>query len=169
MVNKINDASLHRRNAGLTPDPWAWGSDMEQREAYSRFLSEQPAHPYASVMNGWWCVDLYRQFDTRIVHSYGLTDALLARVDSPSNRPGHKDELTVLSSDLVRIASRAGERAGADMYRRAVAAGIAAPWIVANLETIELIARKTYNRHDFAENLRLAFSFPDRLEVGSGG
>lgn len=169
LVNKINDASLHRRNAGLTPDPWGSGTEMEQRQAYTRFLAEAPATPYTSVMSGWWCVDLYRRFDTRIVHGYGLTDAVLARVDTPSNRPGHKDQLTVLAKDLVRIASRAGERAGVDMYRRAVGAGIAAPWIAANLDTIELIARKVYNRHDPAENLGLALSFPGPIEVDRGG
>ncbi len=165
LVQKINDASLHRRNTGLTPDPFSSGAEMEQREAYTHFLSKKPTRPYASVVNGWWCAELYRQFDTRVVHGYGLTDALLARVNVPADRPGHKDALTILSRDLVRVVGRAGERAGADMYRHAVAEGIAAPWIVANLDTIELIARKVYNRHDFAENLRLAFSFPDRLDL----
>jgi len=166
LVNKINDASLHRRNAGLTPEPFSWGSEMEQRESYSRFLDGKPARPYSNVTNGWWCADLYRQFDTRVVHGYGLTDAVLARVNVPANRPGHKDRLTVLSKDLVRIEGRAGEQVGVDMFQHAVAAGIAAPWIVANLDTIERISRKTYNRHDVAENFGLAFSFPGRIDVG---
>ena len=42
-------------------------------------------------------------------------------------------------------------------------AGTAPPWIAANLDTLEVIERKTFNRHRFLENLRLAFTFPGQV------
>ena len=51
------------------------------------------------------------------------------------------------------------------MYRRAVEEGSAAPWMIVNLETIEVIERKIYNRHDFFENLALALRFTPRLAI----
>jgi hypothetical protein len=35
--------------------------------------------------------------------------------------------------------------------------------VVKNLDTIENIERKVYNRHHFIENLRLAFVSPGRI------
>jgi hypothetical protein len=55
------------------------------------------------------------------------------------------------------------------MYRRAVEEGSAAPWMAANLDTIEVIERKIYNRHDFFENLSLALQFPPPLTIESSG
>lgn len=49
------------------------------------------------------------------------------------------------------------------MYRAAVESGRAPAWVVDHLETIELIERKVYNRHDLLENLALAFQFPDKI------
>ena len=51
------------------------------------------------------------------------------------------------------------------MYRRAVEDGSAPRWVEENLASIETIERKIYNRHDFAENLRLALAFPDRIVI----
>ena len=79
-------------------------------------------------------------------------------------KPAHKSALIPLSKDIVRIQERA-ERIGPGMYRRAVEDGSAPRWIEENLASIETIERKIYNRHDFAENLRLALVFPDRIVV----
>jgi hypothetical protein len=49
------------------------------------------------------------------------------------------------------------------MYRSAVATRRVPAWVANNLETIELIERKVYNRHDLLENLGLAFQFPDKI------
>ena len=57
-----------------------------------------------------------------------------------------------------------GEAPAPGMYRDAVGQGQAAPWITANLSQIEVIERKIYNRHQFADNLALAFRFPDRID-----
>jgi hypothetical protein len=50
------------------------------------------------------------------------------------------------------------------LYRRAVEDGAAHPWIARNLESIEQIERKVYNRHDLIENLVLAVTPIPRLE-----
>jgi hypothetical protein len=49
------------------------------------------------------------------------------------------------------------------MYRAEVEAGLAPAWIERNLESIETIERKIYNRHDFLENLKLAFTRVPRI------
>jgi hypothetical protein len=52
------------------------------------------------------------------------------------------------------------------MYLEAVRAGRAPDWVEDNLDTISLIERKIYNRHDLLENLRLALAFPPRIAAG---
>ena len=49
------------------------------------------------------------------------------------------------------------------MYRAAVEEGRAPEWIANNLEAIELIERKVYNRHDLFENLQLALQVPPKI------
>ena len=51
-----------------------------------------------------------------------------------------------------------------EMYRQAAAERRAPQWVLKNMDKIDVIARKQYNQHDFAENLRLAFSFPGKIE-----
>ena len=50
------------------------------------------------------------------------------------------------------------------MYRQAVENGTAPEWIADNLDTIELIERKTYNTHNLLANLDLAFTFVGKIE-----
>ena len=47
--------------------------------------------------------------------------------------------------------------------------GKAPQWIIDNLETIEIIEQKTFNTHNFFENLRLAFTFPKKINPPKGG
>jgi hypothetical protein len=98
------------------------------------------------------------------VHGFGLTDAVLARTEAGWLKPGHKTPLIPLSKDIVRI-ERDAAVVGPGLYRRAVEAGRAPAWVVANLDTIEVIERKIYNHHDFRENLELAFRFPPRIVI----
>jgi hypothetical protein len=51
------------------------------------------------------------------------------------------------------------------MYREAVDSGTAPQWIADNLNTIEIIEQKMFNTHDFIQNLRLAFTFPDKIKL----
>ncbi|PRP91170.1 hypothetical protein ENSA5_57870 [Enhygromyxa salina] len=54
---------------------------------------------------------------------------------------------------------------GRGMMRQSIAGRHGARWVEANLEAIELIERKAYNRGDLGENLALAFGFPARIAV----
>jgi hypothetical protein len=125
------------------------------------------ARGYARILDGTWCRKQYAGYRSRYVHGFGLTDAVLARTRASWLKPGHKTALIPLSRDIVRI-QRAAAPIGRGMYRRAVEAGAAPAWVAANLASIEVIERKIYNRHHFAENLRLAFRFPGRIVVPEG-
>lgn len=83
------------------------------------------------------------------------------------SRPAHKSALHPLALDLAAVIE-SGIRPGRGMHRKAVERGIAPEWIAANLETIEAIERKVYNRHDPAENLRLALTPTGRIDPGPG-
>ena len=74
-------------------------------------------------------------------------------------------EHTMLGHDLADVYDWWGREPAPGMHRAAVEAGVAAPWIAANLESIELIERKIYNRHRFGENLALALRFPEPIRV----
>ena len=103
-------------------------------------------------------------FNMRVVQSFGLTDGFLARVNMRSDKPAHKYGLNPLADDICRIDSQYPP--GRGMYRKAVADGRAPGWVAENIDSIEEIERKVYNRHDFIENLRLASAFP-RISVVS--
>lgn len=79
-----------------------------------------------------------------------------------AERPAHKAGLKPLRQDLVGI-YRSTRHIGPGMYRAAVEKGNAPPWIVRNLERIEIIERKMFNRHEFLEIPRLAFRFPGKI------
>jgi len=158
-VNLINDAAIHRNDPYRRMDPWS-------------FEKITPTLPEPRTDEGDWrmmatgiCERAYRSPHSRIVHSMGLTDAILARANVPVKRPAHKPALIPLAEEILRVHGR--HVAARGMYRRAVEEGSAASWMVANLDTIEVIERKIYNRHDFFENLALALQFPPRLTIES--
>jgi hypothetical protein len=117
---------------------------------------------YRGWTNQYWCDYVYAHYDLRSVHSFGLTDGILARVDTPEAKRGHKLGLERLADDIIEI-QRAASQIGRGMFRESVESGRAPLWVRRNLETIELIERKIYNRHDLAENLRLALTFPAKI------
>jgi len=110
-----------------------------------------------------WCYANYRMFDARVIHSLGLTDPILARVDMPADRPAHKLGLRPLALDLQGIYAAAGLPPRVGLFRTAVTQGRAPDWIRHNLETIEIIERKELNRHSLRENFGLALTFPPRI------
>jgi hypothetical protein len=95
----------------------------------------------------------------------GLPEHLLARVAMHHERPGHKWGLVPLARDIGRIELAAENRPRIGMFRRAVEQGAAPGWVRANLAALETIERKAFNRHRFVENLRLALTFPERIDV----
>ena len=150
-VDKIYEAAYHRQRIGVDGSTW---EDVVTPEALAGFRADPR---YRQVLATPWCHRAYKDFDKRVVHAYGLCDAILARCEVPSTRPAHKPRLKALALDLVRVHEGRG-KPGPGMHRRAMRRGTAAEWVVANLVTIELIEKKVYNTHDLGENLRLAFT-----------
>jgi hypothetical protein len=83
---------------------------------------------------------------------------VLAHAQVQAERPGHKYRLLELARDLREARQAAGLPRDTGLHRRAVELGRVAPWIAENLPAIELVEKKMYNRHDWSENLKLAFS-----------
>lgn len=159
-LHKISDASYHRHMRRLEHRRWSRRPSIEAQQSYRR---SHPEFRYQGVGAGFWCVHLYQRFDRRIVHALGLTDAFLARTDMPADRPAHKWGLVDLARDLAALRAGAADQ-GRGMFRRAVERGDAPAWVERNLDTIEVIEKKVSNHHDLGENLRLAVSFPGKLE-----
>jgi arylsulfatase A-like enzyme len=108
-------------------------------------------------------VQIWQLFNLRVIHDEGLTDPILARTRATPWRPGHFKDIDFLAGELAYIQTTYGW--GRGTYRRAVEDGVAHPWIARNLESIEQIERKAYNRHDLIENLVLAFTPIPRMEA----
>jgi hypothetical protein len=161
-VAKITDAGYHRwrigdghrYTSGLTP-----ARLREYRESLPRFA-------YHGVRVTRWCADGYSAPEQRVIIAYGLTDAVLARVDTPPGRPAHKPRLPHMARGLGRIFERAqarGHEPGPGLFREAAELGEAPGWVASQLATLEVIERKIFNRHHPVENLALALAFPPRL------
>jgi hypothetical protein len=86
-----------------------------------------------------------------------LTDAILGRTDCYLDRPAHRWGLVRLGFDLQKIQRTIPEH-DRGLYRKAIEAQIAPEWISKQIDIIEVIEKKIYNRHDFRENLQLAFT-----------
>jgi len=167
MVEKIKDAAEHRRMPQLTPPFFSLGLGIEQVDAYERHVRAHGgrAEAYTGLFSQSGCVYLYEAWDRYALHVLGLTDAILARADVPSDRPAHKLGLIPLSEDMADVLRGVRAQPDRGVYRAAVERGEAAPWIAANLDSIETVERKIYNRHDWRENLALAFTFPEPIRV----
>lgn len=160
----LYDAEDHRKRHDLFPGELARRVDADKQRAYAR--AGRAIHE-DKIAYGGWCAENYADYDTYIVHALGLTEPTLARTASPSSIAGHKWGLVALARDLTAL--HTGEAVpneyevvpvvhpvGPGSVRRAVEENRAAPWIRDNLECIERIERRTYNRHAFFENLQLA-------------
>jgi hypothetical protein len=163
LENWISDPGRHRRRTNMRELAWFDGDDDKKRK-----ISEDPdAFRYRSVRVTGWCTLAHFHYDERIVHDLGLTDPILARADVHADRPGHKFGLRWLARDLADVYLREGPSVEPGQLRAAAKQHRARAWIGENLDEIELIERKVYNRHQFRENLGLAFSFPGPVDVGS--
>jgi hypothetical protein len=125
---------------------------IEKQRSFAPELAESG---YDSVRWDGFCALIYTNYRDRSVHRYGLTDAFLARTIAAERKKGHKPTLRPLAKDLSRIIMDAPS-IGPEMFHDAVAEGRAPTWIAQNLDSIDVIARKVYNRHRFFENLALA-------------
>jgi hypothetical protein len=164
IVDKISDASQHRNHWRISVAPLTRGEKFEIAHLYELYHERTGGFAYHRVVVDLWCFRLYHAFNARVVHSLGLTDPFLARANVPSERPAHKYGLRPLAEDLAAVRRAHLNDPTAEMYREAVEAGTAAPWIAANLSVIEAIARKVHNRHRFWENLRRALTPTGRID-----
>jgi hypothetical protein len=163
----IVDAMHHRRHERLPSlDPWSLDS------ALSDVASDVANAPggtsdYRGARSDLICWHFYEHvLHTRALHSLGLTEPFLAHVDpapTAGDRPAHRWGLIGHGRDLARLRRRWGREPERGMLRADVASGEAPAWIVEQLESLEVIERRAYNQHDFAENLRLALMRPPRI------
>jgi hypothetical protein len=168
-VDKIADAAHHRFHRDqVSPSPWSSGETIELRPRYRawRIAGGDPT-PMPIHRDG-ICYRQYLKFDHWAIQAYGLTDGVLARVEMDPDRPAHKEGLRPLARDLGQVMRWWDRPPDRGMYRAAVEAGVAAPWIADHLPTLELLERKIYNRHDPAENLVLALHVGERIELETG-
>ena len=154
----VADPAHHR----VRPHGWLRNLAVQDQRDFAPVLA---ASGYDGIGTDGFCATIYYRFDQHTIHRYGLTDAFLARCVAAERRKGHKPTLRPLAEDLVELMSSA-ERIGPGMFRNAVSEGRAPQWVVSNVDTIEWIARKVYNRHDFVENLRLATTRVPAIDPG---
>lgn len=156
MVDGITDAHVHRTK--IIPRYREW-SERVTPDILRAFRSSPAFEARWEIVPDHLCVRNYMAFDKRIVHTWGMTDAVLARADVPAKRAGHKPALLQMGRWIARMANESTE-SGPRMLSRLGEAGEAPAWVRDNLNAIRLIEDKVYNRHNFAENLRLALHPP---------
>lgn len=154
-IGVVNDAAWHRRHPSLSLALTRETATPAELEAFAPELRERG---YRELAANFWCRWIWANYRKRVVHGFGLTDAVLARMDAAELRPGHKPELGRFARQLVELQTEFGP--GPGLFERALAAGRAPPWVQRNREALEILERKVYNRHAFGENLALALQFP---------
>ena len=154
-VGVVNDAAWHRRHPDLAAAPNRATATPAELEGFAAALE---ARGYDAIGASFWCRWIWAHYRTRVVHGFGLTDAVLARMTLPEGRPGHKLDSGRFARQLVELQREFGP--GPGLFARALAAGRAPPWVARNREALEIVERKIYNDHDFAGNLALALRFP---------
>ncbi len=155
MSFKIADAAFHRIKMGTTPALLGSGDVIELLPLMQEFVAQGKNISASQILVGHNCLEAYRKFDYFYIHEYGDTEPFLARVDIPCDRPAHKFGLVPLAQDILKIRIKYGFKKGS--FQSATDAGDAPAWVRNNLESINLIENKIYNKHDFFENLKLAF------------
>ncbi|MCA9720486.1 MAG: hypothetical protein KC468_37840, partial [Myxococcales bacterium] len=163
MVDKISDPGRHRRRPKLRQlaqeDP-----DLAAKRALG---SAGAPFRYDKTAALDWCGTAHWRYRWRIVHSLGLTEATLARIDVPAQRPGHRYGLKRYAEELARIYNHPGATPGRGMRRAAVSGGYAPSWVARELDDLERVEKKVFNTHDLRENLELALRTPRHLRLGS--
>jgi hypothetical protein len=176
-VHGIMDAHEHRLRRDLDPAAMNLRVTAGQMNAYQ---VQNPAIHTERIFYGAWCADAYARYDEFVVHSLGLTEPTLARVDTPSEFAGHKWGLIPLAADLMALRTAPPSSfvreyesrpievvVGQGAPRAAVAEGRAAAWIVENISCIEAIERRTFNDHAFVANLRMALEHSCRVRLAA--
>ncbi len=149
----IADPNWHRRHKALEYNPARAAQDAERRRNYARLRANgEPARPLIRVTG--FCQRGYELFDAYVVHDYGLTDLVLARLPRPFGRPGHKlVQVEAQSLAKLRQWSQGSPAPWFDQPR-------APRWVRKNRDALLLLESKQHNAHDPRENLQLALSRP---------
>ncbi|MBI4707215.1 MAG: hypothetical protein HY761_04755 [Candidatus Omnitrophica bacterium] len=126
-------------------------------------VNKKTEFKYDDIEIGIWCETDYEHFSKRIIHGWGLTDAVLARLLINSETMSGHNPVYPYAKDILNL-YKSSDLIGRGMYRKAVDDGRASEWIVRNINTIEILERKIFNNHDLSENLKLAFTFPPRIK-----
>jgi hypothetical protein len=145
----IADPNWHRRHRDLEYSDARHPADVAQRAEYAKWRAQpEPQQPQLAVEG--FCVIAYQRFKAQIVHDYGLTDLVLARLPRPFGRPGHK----LVQNEAVEIARlrRAAAANGLPWYEQPKLPR----WVQNNHDAIALLEQKLHNTHDLATNFELA-------------
>jgi hypothetical protein len=151
----IADPNWHRRLAQLEFNDTRSEQDTKLLAAYARRRAAgEPAAP--PIVAEGLCVKAYELFDTLIIHDYGLTDPVLARLPREFGRPGHK-LIQVEAAQMVQLKKLARSRGAASPTPKSWYELPNVPgWVRSNRETLALLEQKLHNQHDLVQNLRLA-------------
>jgi hypothetical protein len=155
----ISDAPWHRHHPDLVFDESRKTQDRVRLGQY-----EVTKGKYPTVAVELFCATMFVEFNKQFVHAYGLTDPVLARIDTPEERPGHKSGLYGPALDLARIRARyRGTTIG--LVSRAIRARAAPKWMLENERSIRLIEARIYNFHSFLPNFTQAFRRIDSIKL----
>ena len=142
----ISDAPWHRHHPDL--------AFSESRKAQDRLRLSQYAATKAAYQNVTvepFCATMFVEFGKQYVHAYGLTDPVLARIDTPEERPGHKPGLWLPALELANLRSRY-RKTTIGLVSRAIRDGVAPKWMTKNENKIRMIEARMYNFHSFFDN-----------------
>lgn len=146
---RIADPNWHRSHAKLVYNDERAREDKKQLDAYARRRAAGEPKNAKIVAEG-LCVDIFRAFDTVVVHDYGLTDPVLARLPRTFGRPGHK-LVQIEAGELVQL-KRAARAKGTEWYNLPNAPR----WVRDNREALPRLEEKLHNQHHFFRNFELA-------------
>jgi hypothetical protein len=145
----IADAHWHRQHPSLMYNATRTAEDARHRELYAR---QRAADGDAPIIADGFCRQGFRRSDAYVINSYGLTDALLARLPREFGRPGHK-LVSREAEQLKSLKERAHrEHAPWQLLPKAPA------WLQTNRDAIDKLNRKIHNQHKLAENMRVALT-----------
>ncbi|MFH1403747.1 MAG: hypothetical protein ABIH11_05715 [Candidatus Altiarchaeota archaeon] len=161
IYKSVDDANNFRRLKHLYEETFFILQPHRKMIEYQRKF---PEFRYSWTDTSLYCLEYYIKFDIRLVQWFGLTDPFLARMKVQTPRPGHRD-LGSYAQQITEIKRASGDDIYEGMFLKAVIENRAPRWVVKNLDRIMIIEKKAYNKHDFAENLKLAFTFPGAIVV----
>lgn len=163
----IYDANSHRRHEDLSFSPWSLEPMLDLRPRYEHYLSQHDPFSYEEVTNEGWCVEIYKRFDARFVHRWGLTSPVIAHMKLPWRRPGHPKGGYERAREIAFMREHYPDGPTPGMFRWAIDVGKSRlRWVHENQEALALIERRMYNRHSLRENFKLAMMKIPRLDPG---